>query len=90
MREGVKWAVRVSEEPKAGSSMHLNRKAAIVCSLKCRQPQFTCQAGTIADSSLTPSVALLVHPRGTTHYIMDCHEFTGLQNDAGESRPGYL
>ena len=23
------------EEPKAGFSMHLNRKAAIVCSLKC-------------------------------------------------------
>ena len=23
-----------------------------------RQPQFTCQAGTVADNSLTPSVAL--------------------------------
>ena len=30
-----------------------------------------------ADSSLTPSVALLVCPRGTIHSIVDCHEFTG-------------
>ena len=44
-----------------------------------RQPQFTCQAGTVADSSLTPNVALLVCPRGTTHSIVDCHEFTGSQ-----------
>ena len=44
-----------------------------------RQPQFTCQAGTVADSSLIPSVSLLVLPRGTTHSIVDCHEFTGLQ-----------
>ena len=44
-----------------------------------RQPQFTCQAGMVADSSLTPSVALLVRPRGITHSIVDCHEFTGSQ-----------
>ena len=44
-----------------------------------RQPQFTSQAGTVADSSLTPSVALLVRPRGTTHSTVDCHEFTGSQ-----------
>ena len=43
------------------------------------QSQFTCQAGTVADSSLIPSVALLVHPRGTIHSIEDCHEFTGSQ-----------
>ena len=44
-----------------------------------RHPQFTCQAGTVADGSLIPSVALLVRPRGTTHSIVDCHEFTGSQ-----------
>ena len=44
-----------------------------------RQPQFTCQAGTVADNSLIPSVALLMCPRGTTHSIEDCHEFTGSQ-----------
>ena len=44
-----------------------------------RQPQFTCQVGTVADSSLTPSVALLVSPRGTAHSIVDGHEFTGSQ-----------
>ena len=44
-----------------------------------RQPQFTCQAGMVTDSSLKPSVALLVHPRGTIHSIVDCHEFTGSQ-----------
>ena len=42
-----------------------------------RQPQFICQAGMVADGSLIPSVALLVRPRGTTHSIEDCHEFTG-------------
>ena len=44
-----------------------------------RHPQFTCQAGTVADGSLIPSVALLMRPRGTTHSIVDCHEFTGSQ-----------
>ena len=44
-----------------------------------RQPQLTCQAGTVTDSSLTASVALLVRPRGTTLSIVDCHEFTGSQ-----------
>ena len=37
------------------------------------------QAGTVADGSLIPSVALLVRPRGTTHSIVNCHEFTGSQ-----------
>ena len=55
-----------------------------------RHPQFTCQAGAVADGSLIPSVALLVRPRGTTHSIVDCHELQGHRNDAGESRPGYL
>ena len=70
-------------EPQAGSSIHLNRKAAIVCSLKCTDiyTQFTCQAGTVTDSSLIPiaSVTLLVRPRSTTHSKVDCHEFTGSQ-----------
>ena len=44
-----------------------------------RQPQFTCQAGMVAESCLTPSMALLMHPRGTTHFIVDCYEFTGSQ-----------
>ena len=32
---GVEWAVGAGGEPLVGSSLHLNRKAAIVCSLKC-------------------------------------------------------
>ena len=44
-----------------------------------RQPQFTCHAGTVADSSLTSSVALFVCLRGIAHSIVDCHEFTGSQ-----------
>ena len=36
-----------------------------------KQPQFTCQADTVTGSSLTPSVALLVHPSGTAHSIVD-------------------
>ena len=43
------------------------------------QPQFTCQVDTVADSSLTPIVALLVHPTGSTHSIVDRYEFTGSQ-----------
>ena len=38
-----------------------------------KQPQLTCQADTITDSSLTPSVALLVYPSGTVRPIVDCH-----------------
>ena len=44
-----------------------------------KQPVFTCQADTVADSSLTPSVALLVHPSGIVPSIVDCHEVTGSQ-----------
>ena len=44
-----------------------------------KHPQFTCQADTAADSSLTLSVALLMHPRGTTHSLVDCHELTASQ-----------
>ena len=44
-----------------------------------KHSQFTCQANTVTSSSLTPSVALLVHPSGTAHSIVDCHEFTGSQ-----------
>ena len=39
-----------------------------------KQPQFTCQAETVADSCFTPSVALLMHPKGILHSIVDNHE----------------
>ena len=55
-----------------------------------KRPQFTCQADTVTDSSSTPSVALLVHPSGTAHSTVDCHEFQGHRNDASGNRPGYL
>ena len=45
-----------------------------------KQPQCTCQAKTVAGSSLIPHVDLLVHPSGTIWTVMD----------ACESRPGYL
>ena len=68
--------VGVGGEPKVGSYIHLNRKAAIVCSLKCH----SCQANVVTDSSLTPSVSSLISaPHGTVHSIVDCHEFTGSQ-----------
>ena len=67
-------------EPKAGFFMHLNRKVAIVCSLKYADIHSSIfRLVMVANSSLTPIVALLVHPRGTTHSIVDCHEFTGSQ-----------
>ena len=37
-----------------------------------KQPQCTCQADTLAECNLTPSIALLVCPSGTTH----SYEFT--------------
>ena len=40
-----------------------------------RQPQFTCQTGTVADGSLIPSVALLVRPRGR-----DCSGFLEIRS----------
>ena len=43
------------------------------------QPQFTCQADIVTDSSSTPSVALLVHPSGTVHSVVGCYEFIGSQ-----------
>ena len=41
-----------------------------------KQPQCTCHIKTVAVSSLTPHAALLVHPSGTIHPIVDRHEFT--------------
>ena len=55
-----------------------------------KQPQCTCQAKTVVGSSLTPRAALLVLPSGTIYPVVDCHEFTGSENVACESRPGYL
>ena len=54
------------------------------------QPQCTCQAKTVAGSSLAPHAALLLHPSGTRYPTVDSHEFTGSKNAACESRPGYL
>ena len=42
-----------------------------------KQPQCTCQARTVVSSRLTPHAALLVHPSGTIHPVVDHHEFTG-------------
>ena len=39
-----------------------------------QQPQFIHQANTVTDSCLIPSVALLVRPSSTAHFIVDCHE----------------
>ena len=55
-----------------------------------KQPQCTCQAKTVVGSSLTPHAALLVHPSGTVYPVVDHHEFTGSENAACESRPGYV
>ena len=52
-----------------------------------RQPQCTCQAKTVAGSSLTPHAALLVCPSGTIWTVMNLQ---GQKNAACESRPGYL
>ena len=52
-----------------------------------REPQLTFQVSMAAESSSKPSVASLVHPRGTTHSIVDVMNLQGHSNDAGESKP---
>ena len=46
------WEVGVDGEPKAGSSLHWNRKVAEVQ----KGAQCTCQAEKVVGSSFTPSV----------------------------------
>ena len=41
-----------------------------------KQPLCTCQDKTVSGSSLTSHAGLLVHPSGTIHPVVDCHEFT--------------
>ena len=89
------WVVGVDWEPKAGGGgvgggggwgakggffYTFDWKSSNCVSTKVhKQPQFTCLADTDTVSSLTPSVALLVHPSGTAHSIVVCHEFAGSQ-----------
>ena len=47
-----------------------------MCSIKSSHSVATCQDKTVAVSSLTPHAALLVHPSGTIHPVVDCYEFT--------------
>ena len=57
-----------------------------------KQPQCTCQAKTVAGSSLTPHAGLLVHHSGTRYPRVDRHEYYIIYRVAAacESRPGYL
>ena len=52
-------------EPKDG---HTFEQKSYYILRSAKQPQFTCQANTVIDSSLT-----------TVHSIVDCHEFIGSQ-----------
>ena len=84
--EGWKGGV---EEGGVGDGFFLgfDQKRQLLCMHK--QPQFTCQADTVTNSSLTPSVAipLSVHPGGTIRTDINLQ---GHKNDASESRPGYF
>ena len=64
------------------------RKSHCVLSKAQKQLQCTCQDKTVVGNSLTPLVALLVHPSGTIHPAVDRHEFTW-SDVACESRPGH-
>ena len=50
-----------------------------------KQPQCTCQDKTVAGSSLTPHTALLVHPSGTIHPVVDRHDLYDQINAACEN-----
>ena len=69
-------------ELKVGYTIHW--KAAIVCLLKYRKgPVYLSgrYGSSVVDSTLTPSVALLVfvHPSGSVYSIVNCHGFTRSQ-----------
>ena len=51
------------------------RKCHCVFSKAQKQPQCTYRNKMVAGSSLTPHAALLVHPSGTIHPVVDRHEF---------------
>ena len=55
-----------------------------------KQPQCTCQAKTVAGSSLTPHAVLLVHSSGTRYPTVVVMNLQGQKNAACESRLGYL
>ena len=69
------WPGRRGWEAKGGLYYPLAQNC--VFSKAKKQPQCTCQARTVIDSSLTPHAALLVCPSGTIHLIVDYYEFTG-------------
>ena len=66
------------------------RQSHCVFSKAQKQPQYTCQAWMVVGSNLTSHAALLVCPSGNIQPVVDRHEFTGSENAACESRPGYL
>ena len=70
-------------EPNAGSTIHWSKKAAIVCSLKNRKGSSVLVRSRVIDSSLTPSIALCVHPSGTIHPIENYqyHKFVPVKAD---------
>ena len=57
------------------------RKSHCVFSKAQKQPQCTCQDKMVVGSSLSPHAALLVHPSGTTHPVVDHHGFTYAWSD---------
>ena len=54
---GVEVGDGMDEESKAGSSIHLTRQIAIMCSLKCTNRLSSLVRHMVAFSSLTPIVA---------------------------------
>ena len=53
-----------------------NRKAAIVCSRKYKRPRGTVFVRPRWSLAAVSYLALLVHPSGTVHPTVFCHEFT--------------
>ena len=83
-QEGVEWGVGVGWEPKVGHTT-LEQKSKHCVTIEVHKTatcmQFACQADTVACKSLTLSIALLVHPSGTVHSIVDCNSLS-CKNDA--------
>ena len=67
---GMGWEVGADGEREASLSIHWNREAAIVCSLKYRKGH------NVLVRLRKALAAVLVCPSGTVHLIVNCYEFT--------------
>ena len=75
--------------PKVGYTIHWNRNR-VVSSTKHRDSHSPHVRQDGRGQQFDSACSLISAPSGTVGPVVDHHEFTGQQNTACESRPGYL